>query len=131
MGQGSSETACAFARTAAILALMMATACVDKTRLPRPLAGADPQKGRQIAQRVDCAACHEIPGVRWPKGRVGASLAGFGASPLIAGRFPNQPEILVRWLRNAPDLDPTTAMPPVPLTETEARDVAAYLYTLQ
>ncbi len=81
--------------------------------------------------RAGCASCHTIPGVSWPQGSTAASLAGFGDSPLISGRLPNQPDILVRFLRNAPALDPQTAMPPMPITEPEARDVAAYLYTLR
>ena len=57
-------------------------------------------------------------------------LAGFGARPFIAGRLPNQPGVLTRWLIDAPSLDPGTAMPPMPLNQAQARDVAAYLYTL-
>jgi sulfur-oxidizing protein SoxX len=104
--------------------------CVDKTHTPRQLAGADPERGRSIVKRLACASCHEIPGVDWPRGEVGGSLEGFGRRPLIAGRFPNQPDVLVRWLRNAPDLAPTTGMPPAQLTPAEARHVAAFLYSL-
>ena len=49
---------------------------------------------------------------------------------MIAGRFPNQPEVLTAWLIDAPSLSPETGMPPMPLTGAEARDVAAWLYTL-
>ena len=86
--------------------------------------------GREIIERVGCASCHAIPGVAWPVGRTAGSLKGFGARPMIAGRLPNQPDVLVRWLINAPSLDPQTGMPPMPLNEAEARDVAAYLYSL-
>ena len=106
-------------------------ACLDTSGLPRRLAGADPDRGRRIADRVACAACHQIPGIPWPRGRVGGSLDGFADRPLIAGRFPNQPRVLVRWLRDAPSLAPGTGMPPQALTAAEARDVAAYLYTLE
>jgi sulfur-oxidizing protein SoxX len=78
-----------------------------------------------------CGGCHDIPGLGWPEGSVGAPLDGFASRPLIAGRFPNQPDVLVRWLRDAPSLSPQTAMPPSAITEAEARDVAAYLYTLE
>lgn len=81
-------------------------------------------------ERVGCAACHVIPGVAWPEGSAGPSLEGFGASPMIGGRFPNQPEVLTAWLIDASSLSPETAMPPMPLTDAEARDVAAYLYSL-
>lgn len=105
-------------------------ACVDKADLPRPVAQGDAARGLEVIRQVGCAACHAIPGVAWPEGRSAGSLAGFGARPLIAGRLPNQPDVLMRWLIDAPSLDPGTAMPPMPLTQAQARDVAAYLYEL-
>ena len=123
------------ARAFAVLAIACASsgsaACSDKSDLPRTLAGADPANGLIVIERVGCASCHAVPGVRWPVGATAASLDGFGDSPLISGRLPNQPDTLVRFLRNAPALDPQTAMPPMPLSQAEARDVAAYLYTLR
>jgi hypothetical protein len=38
--------------------------------------------------------------------------------------------MLAAFVRNAPALAPGSAMPAMPLSETEARDVAAYLYAL-
>jgi len=90
----------------------------------------DPAAGRVLIQRVGCGACHVIPGVSGPRGRVGPPLEGFAARRLIAGRLPNRPQELALWVRNAPALDPGAGMPPMPLDEQQARDVAAYLYTL-
>lgn len=109
---------------------LVATGCVDKADLPRQIARGDPAEGLKVIERVGCAACHTVPGVRWPQGRTGGSLAGVGARPLIAGRLPNQPDTMIAFVRDAPSLLHDTAMPPMPLPETEARDVAAYLYTL-
>ena len=106
------------------------SACVDKADLPRPIVQADAAEGLAIIRQVGCAACHTIPGVAWPQGRSGGNLSGFGALPMIAGRLPNQPDVLIGWLIDAPSMDPGTAMPPMPLTQDQARDVAAYLYTL-
>lgn len=106
------------------------SACADKADAPRSLAQADPAEGLKLIERHGCAACHVIPGVRWPQGRTGGSLAGVGARPMIAGRLPNQPDVMTRFVRDAPSLLPDTGMPPMPLSESEARDVAAYLYTL-
>lgn len=61
---------------------------------------------------------------------MGGALKGFGARSMIAGRFPNQPDVLVRWIRDAPSLSPETAMPASGLSDAEATDVAAYLYSL-
>lgn len=105
-------------------------ACADKSNPPRTVAGADAERGLAVMEQVGCAACHQTPGVRWPRGLAGPSLQGFADSPMIAGRFPNRPDQLVRFVRDAPSMAPDTAMPAMPLTEAEARDVAAYLYTL-
>jgi len=120
------------AAAAAALSLPLGLcACADKTDAPRPIAGAEAVRGLAVIERVGCAACHRVPGVDWPKGTVGGSLAGFADRSLIAGRLPNQPDVLVRWLRDAPSLSPETGMPPMPISDADARDVAAYLYTLK
>ena len=90
----------------------------------------DPERGLAVMERVGCAACHDIPGIAWPKGAVGGPLEGFASRPLIAGRLPNQPGTLARFVQNAPSLAPETGMPAMPITQAEARDIAAYLYTL-
>lgn len=113
-----------------LAAVCLLAGCVDKADLPRPVAQGDAARGLAVANQVGCAACHSIPGVAWPRGRSGSDLAGFGARPMIAGRLPNQPDVLIRWLIDAPSLDPQTAMPPMPLSHDQARDVAAYLYSL-
>lgn len=125
IGQADQST-----RTVVIAALSLVGACADKTAPPRPIVGADPSRGVAIMQEVGCGACHAIPGVDWPRGTVGGPLKGFAARPLVAGRFPNQPDTLVIWLRDAPSLSPATGMPAMPITDAQARDVAAYLYTL-
>lgn len=91
----------------------------------------DPGSGRVIIAEKDCGVCHTIPGVRGARGKVGPSLAGFAQRGYIAGELPNRPSLLVRWLPNAPELAPGTAMPAIPMTEREARDIAAYLYRLE
>ena len=91
----------------------------------------DPASGRRIIARLDCGACHEIPGVKPSRGRIGPSLDGFGRRGYIAGQFPTRPAVLVRWVGAAPQMDPRTAMPGFALTQREARDIASYLYTLR
>lgn len=115
---------------AAAGAMLLVCGCQEVDVRPQPMAGADVGRGRKVIERVGCGACHVIPGVAWPQGRVGPSLDGFSEQALIGGRFPNQPEVLAQWVRNAPSLAPQTGMPAMPMTEQEARDVAAYLYTL-
>ena len=49
----------------------------------------------------------------------------------IAGRAPNTPETMVQWVRAPETIDPETAMPNLGLSAQQARDVAAYLFTLR
>lgn len=90
---------------------------------------ASAKRGQEVIERAGCGACHVIPGVRWPRGRSGPSLEGFAGQGLIAGRLPNRPDVLAAYVRNAPATLPDTTMPAMPMSESEARDVAAFLYT--
>ena len=91
---------------------------------------ADAERGRELIQKVGCATCHTIEGIDWPKGRAAPEIRGLGGRALIAGRVPNRPDALAAFVRNAPAVAPGTTMPPMPLTERESRDVAAYLYEI-
>ena len=71
-----------------------------------------------------------IPGIRGSRGIVGPPLGGFARRAFIAGQMPNRPDELVRWLRNPPMIAPQTAMPDMGITEQDAKDIAAYLYSL-
>lgn len=88
------------------------------------------ESGLAAIKRVGCAACHEIPGIDWPQGSSGPSLVGFDDIGPIAGALPNNPENLAAFVHNAPAAKPGSTMPAMPLSEEEARDVAAYLYGL-
>ena len=111
--------------------VLMLGACKPPPDERHHMPGADAGEGRAAIERVGCGACHVIPGVAWPEGEVGPSLQGFAGQGLIAGRLPNRPEVLAAFVRDAPALVPGTAMPAMPLSEEESRDVAAYLYTLE
>jgi cytochrome c1 len=62
---------------------------------------------------------------------VGPPLIYLSQRTLIAGQLPNTPENLVRWIENPKAIERHTAMPDLGLTEDQAYDVAAYLYTLR
>jgi cytochrome c len=78
----------------------------------------------------ECGVCHVIPGIGRAVGQVGPALHAYSRRPYIAGKFPNQPETLARWIPNAPQMAPLTAMPAIEMSEQDARDMAAYLYEL-
>ena len=89
------------------------------------------EHGKQIIQGYGCGSCHMIPGVENARGLVGPPLMYFAERTMIAGELPNTPENLVRWIRNPQSIEPKTAMPDLGLSESQAWDVAAYLYTLR
>ena len=95
------------------------------------LGDANTTNGRLLVVSKGCVACHTFPDVNWPRGGLGPSLQNFGRQGLIAGRLPNQPGVLMQFVRNAPVLVPGTAMPAILMTDQEARDVTAYLLTLK
>lgn len=93
-----------------------------------PLASAE--RGKQAIERVGCAACHTIEGIAWPQGKTAPALAGLDRRGLIAGKLPARPDVLAAFVRDAPSLVPDTAMPAMPLSQSEALDVAFYLYAI-
>ena len=102
----------------------------DLARRASAMTRGDPDHGRALAKMNGCAGCHQIPGVNGANGSVGPSLASFSHRVYIGGVLSNTPDHLHQWLLDPPAIDPKTAMPNVGLTDQEARDVAAFLYTL-
>ena len=94
----------------------------------QPTAQGDPARGLAAIERVGCGSCHRIPGVAWPQGTVGPALESLAERALIAGKLPNRPDVLAGYIRNAPAWVAGSGMPAMPVTTTEARDIAAYLY---
>ena len=95
------------------------------------LTGGDVEAGRVAVKTYGCNACHTIPGVVDARGLVGPPLTQIANRIYIAGVLANTPDNLVQWIQNPPGIDPRTAMPNVGVDETNARDIAAYLYTLR
>ncbi|HET6343354.1 MAG TPA: c-type cytochrome [Myxococcota bacterium] len=97
----------------------------------RVTTGGDPGRAVGIMIANGCAGCHTIPGVPGARGLVGPDLRGIARRLYLGGSVPNTPENMIRWIRTARQIDPNSAMPDTLLSEPEARDVAAYLYTLR
>ncbi|WP_375290779.1 c-type cytochrome [Qipengyuania sp.] len=104
------------------------SACKNPVETRREPSSDAKARGFAAIQRAGCGSCHEIPGLDWPAGRLGPSLRGFDDVGLIAGALPNRPDILAAFIRNAPEVKPGSAMPPMPVSQQEAEDIAAYLY---
>ena len=118
-------------RLIAMTLTLLSTGCKPPPEREHAIPTADAARGLEVIRRTGCGACHQIPGLFWPEGRLGPNLDGFAQRTVIAGELPNRPDTLARWVRDAPGLIPGTSMPAVPMSERDARDVAAYLYTLR
>jgi cytochrome c1 len=91
----------------------------------------DAGEGKRLILSYGCGSCHAIPGIPGARGMVGPPLDHMGRRGYIAGLLANSPQEMIRWLRDPPAVDASTAMPALGLSEDEARDIAAYLYTLK
>jgi cytochrome c len=110
-----------------ILSTLLFACGAERDYVPRVPEG-DAKRGRETLARHECGVCHVIPGVANAVGKVGPALDHYSRRPYIAGKFPNEPDTLVRWIVDAPAMAELTAMPAIALSEQEARDMAAYLY---
>ena len=122
-----------------LIVILLLTACGREAprETPPPTSSSAPQitgnvqTGKELIEKYACLACHRIPGFAEPQGSMGPSLEGIASRPAIAGRVPNDPATMVAYLQNPPAVDPATRMPPLGISEEEARHMTAYLFTLQ
>jgi cytochrome c2 len=112
-----------------LLFMAAALAGCSKHHKVDPLSGGNPQVGRQLLERYGCAACHEIKGVPHARSQVGPSLKQIRDASYVAGVLPNSAGNLEKWIMHPREIDPKTAMPDLGVTQAEARDMAAYLYS--
>jgi cytochrome c len=116
-----------------VVAIAMAVGCEggQKTNIYSVYTGGDWHRGKQVIDQFRCGACHIIPGVNHADGLVGPPLTHWARRTYVGGEVPNKPEDLVKWIMDPQSIEPGTAMPNLGLTEQQARDAAAYLYTIR
>jgi cytochrome c2 len=95
------------------------------------MTGGNPARGPALMRKYGCQSCHTVPGVVGADGLVGPPLAGIASRSYIAGVLPNAPANMLRWIQDPKSVDPLTAMPKTGVTPSDARHIAAYLYTLR
>ena len=117
---------------AVALALGILAACGGASNQPVAVVpGGDAAQGKQLIMAYGCGACHTIPGIPGADAKVGPPLTSFAERGYIGGLLVNSPDNLVRWLENPQAVKPGVDMPNMGVHQDEARNIAAYLYSLK
>jgi cytochrome c2 len=109
--------------------LLLLTAC-KRPEAAAPAAG-DSSRGKQLIEQYGCNSCHIVPGIEGAKGMVGPSLEHVASRPIIATKIPNSQANMTAYIQNPQMTNPENVMPNLGVKPDEARDIAAYLYTLK
>jgi len=111
---------CALAAAGVALAFLALLSDAAAASGPR-----DASRGRQLLAQYQCGACHEIPGVRNARGRLGPTLSGMASRAYIAGEVPITTATLQAWLIQPAALVPGTLMPAMGVSSEDAAAMAA------
>lgn len=117
----------------ALLSSLMAGLAHAQSPAQAPQAPQDSrvERGKALLAQYQCGACHTVPGVPAARGNLAQTLEAWGRRSYIAGRLPNRPEILARWIIDPQALVPGTAMPSMGVSPADAQAMADYLFSLQ
>ena len=113
-----------------LIAVLTLSACSDKaSKQSRLLMNGNPDRGKTALTSYGCVACHTIPGVRGSNSLTAPPLIGISQRSYLAGMLENTPANLRSWIQHPRKVNPHTAMPEQGVTDQDASDMAAYLYT--
>jgi cytochrome c2 len=114
------------------LVLIALAGCSGKTDPPpeQTIPGASAARGAKLIRHYGCGGCHTIPGIGTAHGVIAPPLTKFSDRMFISGVMSNEPQNLVHWIRFPQNVIPGVNMPDMGVTQKDAKDIAAYLYTL-
>lgn len=112
---------------------MALTSCKSKEEndLPITISEQEVQAGKKWVAAYGCINCHQIPGVGGLTNDLGPPLGAWSQQKYIAGRIPNTPENLTKWLLAPHGVEKETAMPDLNLSPAEARSITIFLFSLK
>lgn len=99
------------------------------TNIAVALTGGNITRAPELIRRYGCAGCHTISGIPGGDGQVGGPLQDIRRRVFIGGVITNSPDNMIKWIVSPQTFSPRSAMPATGISEAEARDVAAYLYS--
>jgi mono/diheme cytochrome c family protein len=118
-----------FGRVMVLAAVLAMAGCGGADQEARAMTGGDPIRGRQALRSYGCYACHTIKGVPGAHGKIGPVLDRKSRRASSTGQ-PADVSARIQWIRDPQGIGGPTLMPNMGVSEQDARDVAAYLYTL-
>lgn len=111
------------------LVALGATGCGDSTTRIDVGGGASASRAPAEIVAYGCGSCHTIAGVSGANADIGPKLDHFAQRRYIAGRLPNTAPNLIHWIESPQQVDPGNVMPDLGVSDQNARDIAAYLYS--
>jgi cytochrome c1 len=126
----------AYALLAVLAALALLVAIVanhlfgraDLRTRAEALTGGNADRGLTLFVAKGCGGCHTLEGVPQANGLVGPPLDGVGVREIVGGKLANTPENIELWISAPQSIVPGNAMPDIPMTAQDAKDIAAFLY---
>lgn len=123
-------------RFLATAAVLLAWGCQSRDvernrRAAEEATGGDIERGEAAIRKYGCGSCDVIPGIPGAVANVGPPLEAIALRTYLAGHQTNNAANLRRWIQHPRQVEQGTAMPEMGVTDTDAKDIAAYLYTLR
>jgi putative membrane protein len=95
------------------------------------MTGGSATSGKVAIGKYGCGACHAIPGIDSANATVGPPLTQIAMRQYLGGHLLNTPTNMVKWIQHPQVIDPGHAMPELGVTDEDAKDIAAFLYSLR
>ena len=112
------------------VAILANTANTTPVMAKQQVSQGDPLKAPEAIREYGCGTCHKIPRVTGANGTVGPELNDLSRRSLLAGQIPNTPDNLTLWIQHPQQIRPGSDMPEMGVSESDARNITAYLYSL-
>jgi cytochrome c oxidase subunit II len=89
------------------------------------------KRGRELFLTGSCMLCHAVQGTTANARRAPDLTHVASRARLAAGRLPNTPDDMARWIADPQKIKPGVNMPAHPLTDEDLRALVAYLGSLK
>jgi putative membrane protein len=130
---GATDAASRLVPVVIVACAILASACRSSKSVKEAemITGGNVARGVPAIGKYGCAACHTIPGIDTATATVGPPLTQVAVRQYLGGHLTNSPGNMIHWIQHPQLIDPKNAMPELGVTDQDAKDIAAYLYTLR